>query len=251
MTDKLPAELAAVWMSTPNHMFIEIARDIGYRQFVLDVEHGLFDVERTDRLVAFAKALGLKIYAKVAAPDGTAIQQMLDMGCEGVIIPHIGGLDHARQVTAAAKYPPIGNRSFAGTRTSGYLGGTQAYYEAENERVRCYPMVETAEALADIEAILALSTVDGVFMGPTDLSLSRGRGAYRNTDADKADLKRVIDAAKASGKPWIMPAWSLAEQRDAVSREAGMIVISEEVGALQSGLASALKDFQAVAAGRN
>lgn len=251
MTDKLPAELAAVWMSTPNHMFLEIARDIGYRQFVLDVEHGLFDLERTDRLVAFAKALGLKIYAKVAAPDGTAIQQMLDMGCEGVIIPHIGSLDHARQVTAAAKYPPLGTRSFAGTRTSGYLGGTPAYYEAENERVRCLPMVETAEALADIEAILALPTVDGVFMGPTDLSLSRGRGAYRNTDADKADLKRVIDAAKAAGKPWIMPAWSLAEQRDAIARAAGMIVISEEVGALQSGLASALKDFQAVAAGRN
>ena len=95
---------------------------------------------------------------------------------------------------------------------------------------------------------MALATVDGVFMGPTDLSLSRGRGAYRNTDADKADLKRVIDAAKAAGKPWIMPAWSLAEQRDAIARQAGMIVISEEVGALQACLAGALKDLEAVAA---
>lgn len=249
MTDKLSADLAAVWMSTPNHMFLEIARDIGYRQFVLDVEHGLFDIERTDRLVAFAKALDLKIYAKVAAPDGTAIQQMLDMGCAGVIIPHIGNLAHAREVTAAAKYPPVGTRSFAGTRTSSYLGGSQGYYLSENERVRCYPMVETAEALADIEAILALPAVDGVFMGPTDLSLSRGRGAYRNTAEDKADLSRVIEAAKAAGKPWIMPAWSLAEQREAIARKAGMIVISEEVGALQAGLASALKEFRLVASG--
>lgn len=231
----------AVWLTTPNHLMVEIARDLGYRRFVLDIEHGLFDLEPTDRLVAFVKALGLEVYAKVLGPQQVPIQQALDMGCDGVIIPHIGDLAHAREVTATAKYPPLGVRSFAGTRTAGYGGAKQEYYERENVRTKCFPMVESKEALADVEAILALPTVDGVFPGPSDLSLSRGRGAYANTDADRADLKRIADAAKAAGKPWIMPAWTAAERGFARQHGAAFMVVVDETGSLYTGLAQALK----------
>ena len=231
----------AVWLTTPNHIMVEIAKDLGYSKFLLDIEHGLFDLEPTDRLVAFIKALGCEVYAKVLGPSPVPIQQALDMGCDGVIIPHILGIEHAREVTAAAKYPPIGVRSFAGTRTAKYGGAPQSYFDGENIRTKCFPMIESKEALADVEKILALPTVDGVFPGTSDLSLSSGRGAYKNTDADKRDLKRIAAAAKAAGKPWIMPAWTRPERAFAQELGCDWMVVVDETGSLYTGLAQAIK----------
>ena len=234
------ASKLAVWLTTPNHLMVEIAKDLGYSKFLLDIEHGLFDLEPTDRLVAFVKALGCEVYAKVLGPSAVPIQQALDMGCDGVIIPHILGVEHAREVTAATKYPPIGRRSFAGTRTAKYGGVTQSWYEAENARTKCFPMIESKEALADVEKILALPTVDGVFPGTSDLSLSSGRGAYKNTDEDKRDLKRIAAAAKAAGKPWIMPAWTRPERVFAQELGCDWMVVVDETGSLYTGLSQAL-----------
>ncbi len=230
----------AVWLTTPNHIMVEIARDLGYRKFLLDIEHGLFDLEPTDKLVCLMKAMGMEVYAKVLGPSAVPIQQALDMGCDGVIIPHIGSVAHAREVCAAAKYPPIGNRSFAGTRTAKYGGAGQEYYDGENRRTRCFPMIESKEALADIDAILALPTVDDVFPGPSDLSLSCGRGAYRNTEEDQRDLKRIAEAARKAGKPWIMPAWSRKEREFVSSLGPEFMVVVDETGSLYTGLSQAL-----------
>lgn len=231
----------AVWLSTPHHQLVEIAVSLGCRRFVLDIEHGYFDLDPTDKLIALVRALGAKVYAKVLGPETIPIQQALDMGCHGVIIPHIGDVDHARHVTAAAKYPPNGRRSFSGTRPARYDAVGQDYYSREDAETLCLPMIESAEALADVEAILALPTVDGLFVGPSDLSLSRGRGAYAKTEADFADLRRIAAAAKAAGKPWIMPAWSQAE-RD-LSRTLGSAwqVTVDEYGALWTGIEAGLR----------
>lgn len=230
----------AVWLSTPHHQLVEIAFGLGCRKFVLDIEHGYFDLDPTDKLVALIRALGAEVYAKVLGPETIPIQQALDIGCNGVIIPHIGSVEHARRVTLAAKYPPLGNRSFSGTRPARYDAVRQDYYTRENAQTLCLPMVESAEALADIEAILALPTVDGVFVGPSDLSLSRGRGAYAKTEADFADLRRIAAAAKAAGKPWIMPAWAPVERSLARDLGADWQVTVDEYGALWTGIEQGL-----------
>lgn len=231
----------AVWLSTPHHQMVEIAFGLGCRRFVLDIEHGFFELDATDKLIALIRALGAKVYAKVLGPETVPIQQALDMGCHGVIIPHIGGVDHARTVTAAAKYPPNGVRSFSGTRPASYDAVTQTYYTREDAETECLPMVESAEALAEIEAILALPTVDGVFVGPSDLSLSRGRGAYSKTEADFDDLRRIAAAAKAAGKSWVMPAWSPVERDLARDLGATWQVTVDEYGALWAGIEAGLK----------
>ena len=76
----------AVWLSTPHQAMIEIAHDIGYRHVVLDIEHGLFDLEAMDRIIALGKALGMTMHAKVLGPEAIPIQQALDMGADSVII---------------------------------------------------------------------------------------------------------------------------------------------------------------------
>lgn len=237
------------WLGAPDVVFVELAAQQGYSTLVLDVEHGSFALRDLDMLLPLARALGLETLVKVAGPQAETIQQALDFGADGVIIPHIGSVAHAAEVCRAAKYPGLGNRSYAGARPVAYDVPTDDYFAADNRRTRCLPMIESAEALADVAAILALPQVDGVFVGPSDLSLTRGRGRYRFTEADQQDLRSIAMAAAAAGKPWTMPAWTAAERRLAAGLGAELLVVIEQQSAMADGLARARADSLAQIAG--
>lgn len=228
------------WLSAPDVVFIEMAADLGYKTLVLDVEHGTLSLADLDKLIPLARALGLTVLVKVTGPQAEPIQQALDFGANAIVIPHIGTAAHAAVVCRAAKYPLLGTRSYAGARPVRYGAPSEDYFDADNRATACYPMIETAEALADVEAILALPTVDGVFVGPSDLSLTRGRGGYRFTDDDRADIARIASACAAARKPWIMPAWSAAERSFASAHGAKLQVIVEQQSAMASGMKATL-----------
>ena len=196
----------AFWLETTSQAACEIAALVGYRIAVLDMEHGVVSMEAADRLIPFCRRLGLTVYSRVAAAERVPIQHALDSGADGVILPQVRDAEHAREVTAFAKYPPLGSRGMGYSRTMDYGATPPAFVKAENRRTRCYAMIETAGALADVDAIAALDTVDGLFIGPSDLSLARGRGTFRATAGDAADVRRVAAAAAAARKPWAMPA---------------------------------------------
>jgi len=238
----------AVWLSDPSFAAVEIARGIGYGAVVLDIEHGSFDLADLERFIPFSKALGLEVLAKVLGPERGPIQQALDFGADTVVIPHVASAEHAEQVTAFAKFPPLGDRSFAGGRTTGYGGFTDAWVAEQDAHTRCLPMIEDAGALDDIAEILALDTVDGVFVGPSDLSLRRKRGAYSREEGDFADLKTVADAAAAAGKPWVLPAWSPEEKEFAVRHGADQLVLTMQHGALAAGFAAPFEQMAALTA---
>lgn len=236
----------AIWLSTPNTAAAEIARDLGYGAAVLDIEHGAFDLADLEHFIPLLRAFGLEVIAKVLAPERAPIQQALDFGADAVVIPHIENIDHARTITGFAKFPPFGDRSFAGGRTSAYGGFDDDWVQRQDRATRCYPMIEDAGALTDIDAILALPTVDGIFLGPSDLSLRRSRGAYRRTDQDFSDFERIADAAARAGKPWLIPAWSSAEKQFALDHGAQQIVLTMEHSALLTGMRSALDEIKAM-----
>lgn len=227
----------ATWMTTPLLQHAEIARNHGFENIVLDVEHGTWDLGSLDMFVGFLKALGMGVHVKILGPTTEAVQQAMDFGADSVIIPHVEGVRHAAGVCAATKYPPLGKRSLSGGRRMKFNRQDDDYFPAENQRTRCWPMCETAEALADIEEILKLPTVDGIFMGPTDLAFSRGRSNYNFSDDDRADIARVAAACQAAGKEWVMPAWSPQERAFAMSQplKPAMIVAGTQLGFVSEG----------------
>ncbi len=239
----------AVWFSSPNTWLLELLSPVQVPHIVLDVEHGTFDLTSLDVFICLAKSRGFSVHAKTLFPAMSPIQQMLDLGADSVIVPHIEDLTHARDVCAYAKFAPTGKRSLAGGRTTGYASPTEDYFEAQNALTRCYPMIETAAALRDVVEILALDCVDGVFVGPSDLSLSHGRGQYTFNDEDRADLQKIINAAAAANKPWIMPAWRAGEQELSRTHGALIMAVAEEQDILKTGLETLLGqvDFSAVA----
>lgn len=234
----------AFWLSTANPMMVEAAHDQGFTKLVFDVEHGVFDQSQLNMFIPFCKSLGFSVYIKVLGPDAAPIQQALDFGADGVIIPHIEDAGHAQDITACAKYPPLGKRSYAAGRIVRYQPLTDQFFGRENDRIKCYPMVESSAALEDIDQILALPTVDGVFVGPSDLALSRGRRTYAFTAEDSTDIKKIALAAQKHGKPWIMPAWTSAERQFSLENNVGWMVVLDEFGAAMRGLKAGLSEVQ-------
>ncbi|GAB2453811.1 aldolase/citrate lyase family protein [Cupriavidus yeoncheonensis] len=238
MKTKLSPSHLGLWFSGPNVATAEIGKTIGYRVAILDIEHGTFDLDALDRFVPFLKALGYEVFAKVLGPTREAVQQALDFGADAVVIPHISGAEEARRVCGYAKLPPLGDRSLAGGRTTNFAYPADEWIAQQDRNTKCYPMIEDEHALAEVEAILDLPCVDGVFIGPTDLSIRRGRGIYKRQAGDWADIETVVKASRAAGKSWLFPAWSPEEQAFAIQHGAERVFIAMEQVALYRGLSA-------------
>ncbi|WP_029375420.1 HpcH/HpaI aldolase family protein [Oceanicola sp. S124] len=231
----------AFWMSTPNLDLLEMAAQAGFRRVVLDIEHNGFDADRREALVVAARALGVAVCAKIEAPEPVWVQRAVDLGVDAVILPHVGTLAQAEAALATCKFPPLGTRSYAAGRSARFRAPDADYFARQNREVLCLPMIETAEAFGDVEALLASPLVDGIFIGPFDLALTRGRAGYGFGDADRADIARLAAAAKAAGKPWWIPAWRREEQAFARDNGAGVRVIAAEHQLLTLGLQRVLE----------
>jgi len=230
----------AAWFSTPNVAGIEIVARAGYDAVIFDAEHGNFDLADLNRIIPFSSLLGLTVLVKTGAPERAPIQQALDFGADGVIIPHVLDAAHAAEVCGFAKLPPLGDRSLAGGRTMDYTGFDAQWSDKHNKKTLCLPMVEDPAALDDVDAILALDTVDGIFIGPGDLFARRGGGGYRVGEFEEQTLRTLGRAAVAAGKAWMMPAWSEVEQRIAIEEGAHTIGVLQEFTAMRLAFSSAL-----------
>ena len=233
--------LFVLWMSTPSTVALELAKAQGFHGICLDLEHGAFARESIDKLILLGRSLGLANFARVAAPTRIDIQQVLDSGGDGVILPHVDDLEHAREICATAKYPPLGTRSVGGGRAWSWGDPPANWVRKENRRVQCYPMIETPGALAAVEKIAALPTVDGLFLGPFDLNMSMGRGGKFGAD-DKADLAKVAQTALRAGKHWGMNVYSKEDRKAGKRHQIRFAAMSDDVTALSTGLAQVIHD---------
>lgn len=231
------------WLTDSSAPLAEIVAGLGFDFVVLDVEHGMFDLRNLEYFIPLLKGLGLDVWAKVLGPAQEPIQQTLDFGADGVIIPHIRDVDHAAAVTAHAKYPPLGDRSLSGGRTFHYDSWSVEQTEAFNVSTQCFPLVEHPDAVRDIEKIAALPTVDGFQIGTSDLALMSGRGTYAQSGEDWADVIRCVSAFKAAGKSWLFPAWTAQEQRWAIENEAPLLMIGVQYHFIKSALRQAKESY--------
>jgi 2-dehydro-3-deoxyglucarate aldolase len=234
----------AFWLETPSLAACEIAALVGYHLVVLDMEHGTITSDTLDPIVAHCRAMKLGCYVRVAAADRRLIQQALDSGADCVVLPQIAGFAEAERAAAYAKYPPLGSRGVGYSRTMNYGVDDiidDRFFEAENKRTKCHAMIETPGALRDVESILRLETVDGVFIGPSDLSMTLGRGAFKFTAEDRQDFQIVATAARNAKKSLGLPASSAESFAFAVSIGAEYVTITDDLTALRLGFLAGIK----------
>ncbi len=177
----------------------------GLDYVIIDTEHGCLSVESTADAILAAERGGLLPYVRIGDIRRPYVLRMLDVGARGLIVPNIRSLEQVRELVSAAKFPPLGSRGYCPTRTTGW--GADAWskdvmgYMAEcNRRCKLIPQCETAEALEQIEEIAALPGVDGVFVGPCDLSIALGIPLEFDNPLLHRAIERILKACRDAGK---------------------------------------------------
>jgi 4-hydroxy-2-oxoheptanedioate aldolase len=187
---------------TGSPMLIEVMGSAGMDFVNIDMEHSPIDSELAAHLVRAADAAGIAPFVRVPSVDPAMIKKMLNLGAQGIIIPHATRAD-CEAAVSAARYAPEGSRgSCPAIRASRYSQPDWAgYTRAANREVSVIPLLEDKEAIDDIEEILAIDGIDIVFLGPFDYSVALGiAGATFDHPTMAAALDRVVAMARARGK---------------------------------------------------
>ena len=212
-TNSFKAALAAkqaqigYWLSLSSPYSTEICATAGFDWLLIDGEHGPMDLN-TILMQLQAIAAYPRSHAVVRVPDHSPsrLKQVLDLGAQTVLVPMVDTAEQAAAIVAASRYPQDdgqgGIRGMAGGRASRW-GMYSDYYHAANREVCVLVQAETREALENLDAILATPGVDGVFIGPADLSASMGRlGQPGHPEVQAAiddAIARIVKAGKAPG----------------------------------------------------
>jgi 4-hydroxy-2-oxoheptanedioate aldolase len=170
---------------------------------VLDMQHGAVDFASAMRSISSVALAGKPTIARVPIGAFALASQLLDAGASGILAPMINNGDDARRLVEFVKFPPLGQRSW-GPRTALSLSGLEApaYLKSANAMAQAIAMIETRAALNALDDILSVDGVDGVFVGPSDLSiaLSSGASVEPRGASVMAEARRVAERAKAHGK---------------------------------------------------
>jgi 4-hydroxy-2-oxoheptanedioate aldolase len=192
------------WCGLPCPMVAEIVGREGFAAVTLDSQHGMWDLAGIAAGIAAVRQGGSAPIVRVPLGDFALVSRSLDFGAEGLIAPMINSEADAHAFAAAAKFPPIGERSWGPHRATMLAGiDDQKDYLAEaNRLVVTLAMIETRTALANLDAIAATPGIDGLFLGPSDLSiaLSAGRTLDPLSAEVERELDRIVAAAQKAGK---------------------------------------------------
>jgi len=196
--------LISGWTQLPEPLVPELVARQGFDAVAMDMQHGLHDMQSVMRSITGVAYAGKPAVVRIAVGDNAAASRVLDYGAEAVIAPMINTAADARALVAATKYPPVGDRSWGPIRALTVLSvpDLATQLRTANQTTMVFAMVETARALDAVDEILAVEGLDGVFMGPSDLSVTLSGGKEIAATAGWLDepIRKLADRANAAGK---------------------------------------------------
>lgn len=193
--------LIGCWASLASPISTEVLGYAGFDWLLLDGEHAPNDFQ-----TFLTQLLALKDSASAAVVrpqwnDPVLLKRLLDLGVYNFLMPFIESAEQARAAVAATRYPPRGIRGIAVAQRSNRYGYVQDYFQRIDDNISVQVQIESRAGVEAVREIAAVDGVDGLFIGPSDLSASLGHfGNPRHPEVQDAML-RVLDAAKAHGKP--------------------------------------------------
>lgn len=237
------------WLSIPSAILASQAARLPFDGVCLDMQHGMIGFSDAVPMVAAINAVGRPAIIRSLWNDPAIPGQALDAGASAVISPMINSRAQAEALVRAAKYPPIGGRSWGGYTALQASGLTPGEYLREANRMTLvFAMIETVEALEQVNEIAATPGLDGLFVGPSDLSitLSRGAGIDKTGAHTLAAMEKVVAAARANG----LVAGAFGGGAEVVKTYLGLgfsfIAAAVDVDLLQIGAAALVKSIKAV-----
>ena len=234
VTDKLRGGQPAVgsWLSLCSPVSAELMARIGWDWLVVDAEHSPVGFDTMVNCFRAIQLGGAVPMARVPWNDTVWIQRTLDAGALGLVVPMVNTAEDAKNVVSNMKYATKGQRSFGGSRVASYIDGDYRTWTDENLAI--IVMIETAQAVENAEAILAVEGVVGCFIGPNDLALSMGIDPSKigpGTEHEAAMLQ-VLAAAKTTGKAAGKHCYNAAELSERIAQGFQFLALSSDAGLL-------------------
>ncbi|MCB1885801.1 MAG: 2,4-dihydroxyhept-2-ene-1,7-dioic acid aldolase [Geminicoccaceae bacterium] len=188
------------WCAIPAPFAAEVMAHQGWDSLVVDMQHGVVGYESAVAMLQAISTTDTVPLVRVPWLEPGIVMKMLDAGAMGIVCPMVNTADEAKRFAGYCRYPPQGVRSFGPIRATLYAGAD--YPEHANAEVLALAMIETEEALSNLEAILDVDGLDGVYIGPADLAASLGaKPGFDPTDGRVLEaIGRIVQAAKERGR---------------------------------------------------
>jgi 4-hydroxy-2-oxoheptanedioate aldolase len=234
----------AAWCGLPDPAIAGLLAREGFDAIVIDLQHGAIDFAATLRAIPLVAAAGKPAIVRIPVGEFATASRVLDAGASAVISPMINSVEDARRFGSFVKYPPLGQRSW-GPHAAVPLSGLEpkTYFAQANGFSLAFAMIETREALGAVDAILGAPEIDGIFVGPSDLSIALSNGAENNPTGPEAAaaLDHVLARAKAAGK-FIGVYASSGERGGGLAKKGfDLVSIGTDTGFLRAGAQAALE----------
>lgn len=189
------------WCSIGSPFTAEIMAAQGYDSLTVDMQHGALDYSAALPMFQAMRASGATLMARVPWNDPGHIMKALDAGAMGIICPMINTRAEAEEFVSYMRYPPLGQRSYGPTRAVIAMPG---YGTAANDEVLALAMIETAKGVENLEEIAATPGLDGIYVGPADLTLGTQEGrlppGFDREEPEMLEIvRRIVDVSKANG----------------------------------------------------
>lgn len=222
----------------------------GLDYLIIDTEHAPFGPTDVLEFARVAKLYGITPLARVQEISRAAILKLLDAGAMGLIIPCVNTLEEAELIVSYGKYPPLGERGVAPSAGTDFWmaeyaqQGLEYYFETCNRETLLIPQCETLGCLDNLEKIVALDGIDGIFVGPFDLSTGMGIPGQFYRSEFKDALRHIQAVCAEAGKPCIIYAASEAAVEEAFSMGYNSVAYSTDAQVLITAYRNALKGLK-------
>jgi 4-hydroxy-2-oxoheptanedioate aldolase len=233
----------AAWGGLPDPSVAALLAREDFDAVTLDMQHGAIDFAEVLRAIPLIAAAGKPAIVRVPVGDFAAAARLLDAGASAIIAPMINTVEDARRFAAITKFPPLGERSWGphGALALSRLAPAD-YLSGANTLTLALAMIETREALAAIDAILGVAGIDGMFIGPGDLSIALSDG--RSLDPMGAAVDTALDHAlarcRAAGKRAAIYAHSPERAAQLAAKGFDLVTIGSDSLFLRAGAQAAL-----------
>ena len=187
------------WLTIDSAFTAEAMAHVGFDWLCIDMQHGLPDYRDAVAMMQAISTTRTLPFVRVPWNDPATIMRVLDAGAYGVVVPLVNNQEEAKRAVWAMRYPPAGGRSSGPARAAMYGGAD--YQQWANDEIACIVMIETAEAIANIDEILSVTGVDCAYIGPSDLAYAIGLQPRGDNDDPKhvATVNTIFEACRRHG----------------------------------------------------
>jgi len=187
------------WLSLGHESIAEIMSAAGFDWLTIDLEHSVIDMQRLHPLILAIESKGCVPLVRLTGNDPNLAKRAMDAGAYGIIVPMVNSARDAEMAVKSIKYPPQGNRSVGIARAHGFGPGFKDYVKLANEESILIIQIEHVDGVRNLEEILTVEGIDGLIIGPYDLSGSLGMPGELNHPEVVEARKRILEVAREKG----------------------------------------------------